>query len=230
MPDHTTQTPIDLAQFDRDGALQETGAALDGATRASFLRRAGVAAAGLVAGGAVISGLPSVAAGAVPKSDVAILNFALTLEYLESAFYKAASANFRKGKLGRLTGLLSVDEAAHVKALKSALGSAAVAEPKFNFGETIAKQNLYITTAFTLENTGVHAYLGQAGNIKTPKILAAAASILTIEARHAAAIALVGNPGSAIINKGVTPDGPFDKPLTKSQILSAVKKTGFIVG
>jgi rubrerythrin len=225
----TPQT-IDLERFDKDGALQETGAALDGATRAAFLKRAGVAAATLAGGGAIIGGLPSIASAKVPKSDVAILNFALTLEYLESEFYKQASATFRSGQLGRVTGLLSVDEAAHVKALKQALGSAAVAKPAFDFGPAVTDETTYLRTAFTLENTGVHAYLGQAGKIKSPKILAAAASILTIEARHAAAIALLANPRSAAVDKTITPDGPFDTPKSKAAILKAVQATGFIKG
>jgi len=228
MPNQTEHQPLDLAPFDTDGALQETGAALDGDTRAGFLRRAGVAAASLAGAGAIIGGLPSIASAKVPRSDVAILNFALTLEYLEAEFYKQASARFRTGQLGRVTGLLSVDEAAHVKALKAALGSAAVAKPAFDFGDAVTDRGTYLTTAFTLENTGVHAYLGQAGRIKTPAILAAAASIVTIEARHAAAIGLLANPRSAAVDRTITPDGPFDTPKSRAAILRAVGATGFI--
>lgn len=129
-----------------------------------------------------------------------------------------------------MTGLLSVDEAAHVAALQKALGSAAVKKPVFDFGRAVTDRDLYLTTAFTLENTGVHAYLGQAGNIKTPAILAAAASIVTIEARHAAAIGLLGNPKSAAVNRTITPDGAFDTPKSKQAILKAVAGTGFIKG
>ena len=70
----------------------------------------------------------------------------------------------------------------------------------------------------SLENTGVHAYLGQAGNIKTPAYLLAAASIVTIEARHAGAIA-------SIIGKPINPSGAFDKGWTAGHVLSAVKAT-----
>lgn len=60
----------------------------------------------------------------------------------------------------------------------------------FNFHGTTADQTKFQQTAYVLENTGVHAYLGQAGNIKTPAYLLAAASIVTIEARHSGAIGL----------------------------------------
>jgi rubrerythrin len=222
------KAPMDLARFDTDGALQETAAVLDGHTRGGFLRRAGVAAASLSGAGALIGALPNVASAQVPQSDVDILNFALTLEYLEAEFYKQASGAFRKGRLGRVVRLLAVDENAHVEALKKALGSAAVAKPRFDFGKTMSSRDNFLTTSFVLENTGVHAYLGQAGNIKTPAILAAAASIVTIEARHAAAIGLLANPKSPAVDKSITPDGPFDKPKTKQQILKAVAATGFI--
>jgi hypothetical protein len=76
-----------------------------------------------------------------------------------------------------------------------------------------------------LENTGVHAYSGQALNIKSAAYVKAAISILTIEARHASVIGLLNDPSGAAI----APDGPFDKPFTASKVLAAVKGTGFIV-
>jgi hypothetical protein len=71
----------------------------------------------------------------------------------------------------------------------------------------------------------VHAYSGQALNIKTPAYVKAAVSILTIEARHASVIGLLNDPSGAAI----TPDGAFDTPLTAAKVLAAVKGTGFIV-
>ena len=80
-------------------------------------------------------------------------------------------------------------------------------------------------TAQVLENTGVHAYSGQALNIKSPAYVKAALSILTIEARHASVIGLLNEPAG----NDVTPDGPFDTPYTASKVLAAVKGTGFII-
>ena len=60
------------------------------------------------------------------------------------------------------------DESARVAFLKTALGSKAVKEPKFDFQGIPSDPAKFAATAYVLENTGVHAYLGQAGNITTP--------------------------------------------------------------
>lgn len=85
---------------------------------------------------------------------------------------------------------------------------------------------MFMKTAQMLENTGVHAYSGQALNIKSAAYVKAAVSILTIEARHASVIGLLNDPSGAMI----APDGPFDTPYTAAKVLAAVKGTGFIVG
>ena len=223
---------LSFERFDADGALQETGAALDGETRGAFFRKAGLATASLVGTGALMGGLPSLAMAAkgLPKSDVAILNFALTLEYLEAEFYKQASSNVSSGALGDFAALVAQHEATHVTTLKKVLGSKAVKKPTFDFGDTVTDSGKFAATAFVLENTGVHAYLGQAGSIKTPAILGAAATIVTVEARHAAAVALLVDATAVKGKKGITPDGAFDVPKTKAAILKAVKATGFITG
>ena len=215
-------TDLTLAALDSDGALQETAEKAGFDTRSDFFRKSMVAGGGLVAAGAfggVV--MPALAGAATPKSDAAILNFALTLEYLEAEFYKqAVAANFG-GQTGAVANTIYKHEAAHVAYLKKALGKKAVKSPKFAFGKATTDKDTFLATAYVLENTGVQAYLGQVGKIKTPAILAAAATILTIEARHAGAIALV-------TNKLIAPNGAFDKPKSKAAILKAVKGTGFI--
>ena len=226
-------THINLDAVDTDGAIREAAEEVAGDTRLGFLRRAGVAGGAAVGGGAILGGLisPALASanGAPPRSfgkgDIGILNFALTLEYLERAFYNEATSagKITDAKTRTFLQVTTRDERAHVAFLKKALGHRAVKEPKFNFQGIPSDPAKFVATAYVLENTGVHAYLGQAGNIKTPGYLLAAASIVTIEARHSGAIA-------SIIGKSISPNGSFDTGYTAQTVLKAVKGTGFIVG
>jgi hypothetical protein len=211
-----------LEEVDRDGAIQEAAEKVDPFTRASFLKKAGLGAGAVVGGGAFLGAIPSIAmAGGVPASDVAILNFALTLEYLEAAFYGEAvkMGNF-SGNVGTFAKIVSAHEDAHVAFLKSALGSAAVKKPTFDFQGTTTDEAKFKATAQVLEDTGVAAYLGQVGNIKTKKIVLAAASILPVEARHAGWVRDINGVSGA--------PAAFQGAKTKAQILAAVKSTGFI--
>ena len=228
---------FDLSVVDVDGAVREAEQNVAGDTRSAFFRKAAIGGGALISSSAFLGMLPELAnAKPSKRQDLAILNFALTLEYLEAAFYKEAVDNgkgFRKD-VRDIAALISTHEATHVTALKStikAFGGTPVASPKFDFKGTPEKEDTFLSTAFVLENTGVHAYLGQAGRLYSKKLLGAAASIVTIEARHAAAIAVLN--GNDPFNAGmgsITPDGSFDTPLTKKQILTAVGGTGFIVG
>jgi hypothetical protein len=211
-----------LEELDVDGAVREAADKVDGVTRGSFLRRAGIGAGAVVGSSAFLGALPSIASAGVAKSDVAILNYALTLEYLEAAFYAEAVSKGRfSGATGKFARIVSAHEAAHVAFLKSALGSAAVKKPKFNFKGTTMDEAKFKATAQVLEDTGVAAYLGQVGNIKSKKILLAAGSILPIEARHAGWIRDInGVPGAP---------KAFEGAKTMKQILAAVTGTGFIV-
>jgi hypothetical protein len=180
----------------------------------------------------VLGALPGIASAAgVPASDIAILNFALTLEYLEAAFYAQAKGNNVGNGQQNLTAFIGVvagHEAAHVKFLKGALGAKAVKQPTFDFKDAVTDQAKFAATAQVLEDTGVQAYLGQAGNIKNKKILAAAGSILPVEARHAAWIRDIN--GKFTGQQPLPAPSAFQSAKTKAQILAAVKGTGFIVG
>ena len=217
---------LTLADVDSDGALHET------ADRAGFLKKAGLGGAALVSGGAFLGALPSIALGAgTPASDVAILNFALTLEYLEAAFYAEANASkaLNDAETKRFATVVAQHEAAHVAFLKKVLGSAAVAEPKFDFKGTTQDEAKFQATADVLENTGVHAYLGQVPNIKTKPVLVGAGRILPVEARHASWIRDIRFKGGTTTVTTPAPGG-FEDGFSKAQILAAVKATGFIVG
>ncbi|MGH2864558.1 MAG: ferritin-like domain-containing protein [Solirubrobacteraceae bacterium] len=227
---------INLAEVDVDGAIREAANGVSGDTRLGFLKKAGVAGGAMVSSGALLSAFAPDAFGATyngrpprgfGQGDVGILNYALTLEYLEAAFYNGATeANLPLSSQGQaFLKVVTRDENAHVAFLKSHLGSKAVKMPSFDFKGTNKNAQMFMETSEVLENTGVHAYSGQALNIKTPAYVKAAVSILTVEARHASVIGLLNEPAGLQI----TPNGPFDTPETADKVLAAVKGTGFIV-
>jgi rubrerythrin len=150
-------------------------------------------------------------------SDVDILNFALTLEYLESAFYEEAMKKVKATReLKALLPLLASDEKQHVATLKGTvekLGGKPVAKPTFDF--EYSGTSGFLKLAETFENTGVGAYNGAAPQVKSKEVLAAAGSIVQVEARHAAAIAL---------QNGQEPSpSAFDAPLEEKAVLKAVE-------
>lgn len=163
------------------------------------------------------------AAGGLPQQVVDVLNFALTLEYLEAAFY--AEGNKARGlipvKYKALFRTIGGHETAHVKLLKGALGAAAVKAPKVDFtaggkyADVFSNFTTFATLSATFEDLGVAAYKGQAGNLAGSPVLTTALQIHSVEARHASAVRpLIGKPGW---------DGAFDKPKTKSEVLAAAK-------
>jgi rubrerythrin len=234
---------IDLTEIDVDGALAETHheaveSLESGDTRLDFLKKAGLAGGAVMGSGALLSALApgtALAKGAPPKSfgkgDIGILNYALTLEYLESAFYTEATANqastgfIKNPQTQRTLERVTADEATHVKYLKKALGGKAVAKPKFDFmGTNAGDEATFLATSYALENEGVHAYSGQALNISSPKVVAAALSIVTVEARHASVFGLLSKGTS----DSISPDGAFDVPFKAHKVLHDVKKLKFI--
>jgi hypothetical protein len=163
------------------------------------------------------------AAASVPASfgagDVGILNYALTLEYLEEQFYaKVIAANLFKGAVGSLVAEFGRQESEHVAAIHQTvlkLGGTPAPKPTGKFPLTNA--TAVAKLAYTVENLGASAYLGQAASISSPAVLAAALAIHTVEARHAATLATLV-PGGHI-----TPTGPFASPANAATVLAAVK-------
>lgn len=208
------------------GPIVATPTRLHGSRRHFFK----VAGAGGVAGGAALlaacgddddaasTAAPRTTAAASMDGDLAILNYALTLEYLEADFYdKVVAADLLKGRELDLAKKFGDTEAQHVDALKGTiekLGGTPVTAPKTQFPlESRAK---VLDLAATVENLGAAAYLGKAPEIESDEVLAAALSIHSVEARHAAAL-------NHLLGKTATPDGAFAKPAPESQVLEAVK-------
>ena len=227
-PSMTYDDALTVGDIDRDGALQET-AERAGVTRAGALRTALLGSGALIGGSALLGALPSSALAGSTRAtagDVDILNFALTLEYLEAAFYaEAVKGGKLSGEAVKFAKAVAHDEDAHVKFLKGALGSKAVKTPKFDFKGTTGAQATFLKTAMALEDTGVSAYAGAAPMIADKKTLSAALSVHSVEARHAAWV-------RDILGKGSNPlpaPAPFDPARSKAQVLKIVTGTGFIV-
>lgn len=212
----STPVTLSLADFDADGALRETAARLP--TRAQFLRRGAQTAA---LGGLSLWLLPGAAQARAAKGDLAILQFALALEYLQAAFYtEAERVGALKGGLAEQARVVGSHERAHVNALQAQLGRAATKVPSFNFHGVTDSQASFRSTAVAFEDLAVGAYKEQLPSIRADRYLAAAVSIHSVEARHAAWIRRLA---------GIVPaNHAFDEPLSDRRTVDLVNSTHFV--
>ena len=156
------------------------------------------------------------------SGPVDVLNYALTLEYLEAEFYRQGNAaDLLTGKAADYLKTIQKDEETHVMALKDtikSLGATPVAAPMVDFGAAFKTKASYLETAYVFENLGVSAYLGAAPSLfKEKALLTAAASIFGVEARHAAILGVLGKKEA----EGGVYMGAFEKPLTRAAVLKA---------
>ena len=158
-------------------------------------------------------------------NDIDVLNYALTLEHLEAAFYQLAP-QYDLGQdpfgtpISEYVTLAGEHEAAHVATLTDVitqLGGQPVAAAQYDFGVTDAAS--FLSTAMTLENLGVSAYDGAGQFLQSPDLLTAAGTIVAVEARHAAYLNL--------LNGTIPFPAATETPLPPEEVLAAA--SGFIV-
>lgn len=163
------------------------------------------------------------------ENDVAILNYALTLEHLEAAFYEEALNNISQDDLfsadsqvltllGSAPNALQTQiyeqltvirdhEQTHVEALTSLIedvGGDPVEAPEFDFGTAVEDPAEFVATAAELEDTGVGAYAGAAPFVENQGLLLPALSIHSVEGRHAAVVRPLA--GESPFNAAEAPD------------------------
>jgi hypothetical protein len=188
--------------------------------RSSFLMK-GVLAAGATYGAFAAGPLlrKAFAQGGGSEGDIEILNFALTLEYLETAFYEEAGKQAKlSSEVASLAKTFGEQEAEHVAGLSQAiedLGGKPVEAPGVDFGDAFSSEDAFLATAVTFEDLGVSAYNGAGPAISSKDLLATAGAIVQVEARHAAAVRnAAGEPAA--------PDA-FDPTLTVDEVTKAVQ-------
>jgi Ferritin-like domain len=208
-----------LAAIDGDGALRETAAEAFPGTRGDLLRA--LVGAGAVAVGALAGGRDAHGAPATTRGDTAILRFDLVLEYLQAALYTEAE------RIGALTPktlawarVVGAHERAHVQAIKGLLGRKAVPSPAFNFHGVTEVERPFIRTAVAFEELTGALLKWQAVRLDSREILAAVATLHSVETRHAAWIRRI---------VGLQPaKSAFDQPASQQRMARLIASTRFI--
>lgn len=191
------------------------------ASRDEVLRKAIGVGGAVLGSGAVLAGLPRLASSAPsPAKDVRVLNFILLIEEMEAALYAEALERGRlRGELRRYARIVGAHERAHVRFIRSALGGKARRRPTLDFGSATSDPDEFTAAAITLEDTGVAAYNGQAANLTTGG-LRAAATIVSVEARHAAWIRDIAGKSPAA--------EPTDAAMSEREVRNVLEETGFL--
>jgi hypothetical protein len=163
------------------------------------------------------------------SGDTGILNYAYALEQLEAAFYGAVVAGgyFANANAEEKTimGDLEKHERAHREFFKAALGNMAIANLEVDFSSIdFNSRTSVLNAAKTFEDLGVAAYNGAGQFLESADLLLIAGKIVSVEARHAAAIRDLINPGSAdFAGDDIIDSKGLERTLNFSQVLTAAK-------
>lgn len=212
---------LTLEELDRDGAIQEGVAVLYGDTRAAFLRKA------IVGGGTLLAALaspPVLRAQTSAANDVKIFQYALNFEYLQSTFYteteRAGTVAAMEARKAVWAKTLGAHERAHVKIIRQVLGDDAGKKPFFDFQGNTESEEAFTRTAVAMEDLTTALLTGVTPALRSRGLVAAAFSLLTVEARHAAWARHLA---------GVVPvTGAFDQPKPVAEVDRIVASTRFI--
>jgi hypothetical protein len=181
----------------------------------------GIAALGALAAVPVagrLIGLGDAFAAPSKSQDARILQLVLQVEYTQVAFYEQALQKASlQGELLEFARTALAHERAHLDAIKQALGGKAGPRPRFAFGAAVRNPDQFKRTAIRLEDIAIAGYNGQAANL-TPATLAAAATIVSVEARHASWVRTLAGEVAA-------PEA-VDKPITAAQVVSGLHQIG----
>ncbi len=183
-------------------------------TRAQLIVRAAVA------GGAVAAGPLAARALADIKDDLGLLEYLLSLEYVQSGLYRdALKQTSLSDGVARLAAELRDQEVEHVDALRATIEDAGGRAPErlpLDFGEALASESAFLKLANTLEDTAVSAYNGAAPRVESREFLAIFASIAQVEARHAALVRLERNKPPAPL--------AFDKASNRQDVRTKIRE------
>jgi rubrerythrin len=191
-------------------------------TRTQLLRRATVCG-GAVVGGGIVWGLSQLSfAAPSDEQDARVFKLVLALEHVKAAFYEQAVARAGlNGELRDFARTVAQHEKSHVAFLEHALGGAAGQAPRPDFGDALKDGDAFGAAAVRLEDLAVATYNGQAVNLTTAS-LKAAARVVSVEARHAAWIrSILGEVPAA---------EPTDAPASEDETRARLRDFGVDVG
>lgn len=192
-------------------------------TRAGLLRGALLGGAALAGGGLLARSTDDGASAAAKPSremDRQILNFLLLQEYVLEGFYgRAARSGRLKGELSELATTVGGHEREHVARLKQLLGGDARKPPEMDFSDAAGTPDGFLAAALDLEETASAAYIGQGANL-TSGVIAQVASIVSVEARHAAWL-------RDIAGKLPAPRSA-DRAMSDAEATAALRRQGYI--